>query len=84
MAQGDNKTGQKGMNAMFVMTHDEIAHAIREKKYSPLPILLLITDLKRKIRIKYGSRREGTWSHTTASSASEPQILTPQNYTGTV
>ncbi len=25
MAQGDNKTGQKGTNAMFVMTHDEIA-----------------------------------------------------------
>ncbi len=32
MAQGDNKTGQKGTNAMFVMTHDEIAHAYREKK----------------------------------------------------
>jgi hypothetical protein len=32
MAQGDIKTGQKGMNAMFVMTHDKIAHAIREKK----------------------------------------------------
>ncbi len=27
MAQGDNKTGQKGTNAMFVMTHDEIAHS---------------------------------------------------------
>ncbi len=24
MAQGDNKTGQKGMNSIFVMTHDEI------------------------------------------------------------
>ncbi len=24
MAQGDNKTGQKGTNAMFVMTHDKI------------------------------------------------------------
>jgi hypothetical protein len=84
MAQGDNKTGQKGMNAMFVMTHDEIVHTIREKKNSPLPILLLITDLKRKIRIKYGSRQEGTWSHTMASSASEPHILTLQNYTGTL
>jgi hypothetical protein len=85
MAQGDNKAGQKGMNTMFVMTHDEIAHAIREKSHSPLPILLLNSDLKRKICIKYGSRQEGTWSHsTTASSASEPQILTLQNYTGTV
>jgi hypothetical protein len=27
MAQGCNKTGQKGTNAMFVMTHDEIMHA---------------------------------------------------------
>jgi hypothetical protein len=30
--QGDNKTGQKGTNAMFVMTHDEIAHALRAKR----------------------------------------------------
>jgi hypothetical protein len=27
MAQGNNKFGQKGTNAMFVMTHDKIAHA---------------------------------------------------------
>jgi hypothetical protein len=30
LSQGDNKTGQKGANAMFVMTQDEIVHAIRE------------------------------------------------------
>jgi hypothetical protein len=28
MAQGCNKTGQKGKNAMFIMTHDEIRHAL--------------------------------------------------------
>ncbi len=28
MAQGDNKTGQRGMNAMLVMTQDEVAHAL--------------------------------------------------------
>ena len=28
MAQGCNKTGQKGTNAMFVMTHDEITQAL--------------------------------------------------------
>jgi hypothetical protein len=28
MVQGCNKTGQKGTNAMFVMTHNEIAHAL--------------------------------------------------------
>ncbi len=32
MAQGNNKTGQKGTNAMFVMTHDEIAHVLRAGK----------------------------------------------------
>ncbi len=32
MAQGDSKTGQKGTNAMFVMTHYEIKHMLREGK----------------------------------------------------
>ncbi len=32
MAQGDNKTGQKGTNAMFVMTNDKIAHTLAAKK----------------------------------------------------
>jgi hypothetical protein len=32
MAQGDNKRGQKGTNAMFIMTHDKITHAYCEKK----------------------------------------------------
>ncbi len=32
MAQGCNKTGQKGTNPMFVMTHDEIRHALAAKK----------------------------------------------------
>ncbi len=30
-SQGCNKTGQKGTNAMFVMTHDEIRHALAAK-----------------------------------------------------
>jgi hypothetical protein len=33
MAQGCNKTGQKGTNAMFVMTHGEIMHALASKKF---------------------------------------------------
>jgi hypothetical protein len=32
MCQGDNKMGQKGTNAMFMMTHDEIAHVLQAKK----------------------------------------------------
>jgi len=33
MAQGDNKTGQRGTNAMFVMNHSEIKKAYSEKKF---------------------------------------------------
>jgi hypothetical protein len=33
MAQGCNKTGQKGTNTIFVMTHDEICHALAAKKF---------------------------------------------------
>jgi len=33
MAQGCNKTKLKGTNAMFVMTHDEIRHALANKKF---------------------------------------------------
>jgi hypothetical protein len=32
MAQGDNKMGQKGTNAMFVMTHDKIKQAVAAGK----------------------------------------------------
>jgi hypothetical protein len=32
MAQGDNDTGQKGTDAMFVMMHNEINHVLREGK----------------------------------------------------
>ena len=33
MAQGNNKTGQRGTNAMFVMTHADIARAYDAKKF---------------------------------------------------
>ncbi len=33
IAQGCNKMGQKGTNAMFVMNHDEIQHAQAAKKF---------------------------------------------------
>ena len=32
MAQGDNKTGQKGTHAIFVMNKDEIAQVVRASK----------------------------------------------------
>ncbi len=37
MVQGDNKTGQKGTNAMFVMTHEEIQHVLGAGKNSLTP-----------------------------------------------
>ena len=39
MAQGDNKTGQKGTNSMFVMRHDEIKEAYLKNKNSLTPKL---------------------------------------------
>ena len=33
MVQGDNKTSQKGTNAMLVMTRKDIAHALAEGKF---------------------------------------------------
>ncbi len=33
IAQGENKTGQKGTNPMFVMTHNKIAHAYAAQKF---------------------------------------------------
>jgi hypothetical protein len=39
MAQGDNRTGTVGTNAMFVMTHDDIAR-LRGKKYTYANIVL--------------------------------------------
>ena len=33
MAQGCAKMGQKGTNAMFVMTHDEMMHALAANKF---------------------------------------------------
>ncbi len=47
MAQGDNKTGQKGINAMFVMTHDKIALTLTEKKrftYRPQKSSLITSE----------------------------------------
>jgi hypothetical protein len=33
MAHGDNKTGQKGTNAMFIMTHEEIKQVVSAGKF---------------------------------------------------
>ncbi len=53
MAQGDSKTGQKGTDAMFVMTHKDIKRALRAGKKSLTAIQLLIIACKRRIPIGY-------------------------------
>jgi hypothetical protein len=53
MAQWDNKTGQKGTNVMFVMTHDKIAPALAGKKFLLIETLLSITDRRKSSHITY-------------------------------
>ena len=48
ISQGDNKTVQKGTNAIFVMTHDEIAQVVRAGKNSHMQIPSWIIDRKKR------------------------------------
>jgi hypothetical protein len=57
MAQGCNKTGQKGTNAMFVMNHDEIKHALKANKFSLTQILSWITGRRRRTPTASKSRQ---------------------------
>jgi hypothetical protein len=57
MAQGCNKTGQKGTNIMFVMTHDDIKHALAAKKKSLTQIPLLIIGHRKRIHTAFASRQ---------------------------
>ena len=51
MAQGDNKTVQKGTNSVFVMTHDEIDIAKRRATNGLTPELSWIIALQKKVLI---------------------------------
>jgi hypothetical protein len=61
MAQGDDKTGQKGTNAMFVMTHDEIYKVLAQKIKFTTGTRSSTIDPRRRILIVFVSRREETW-----------------------
>jgi hypothetical protein len=84
MAQGCNKTGQKGTNAMFVMTIAEIASAIAAGKKSLTQIRLLIPTHKRKTLTDSKSRLEETSYNVNRSYPSAQRTLTQQNCIGTV
>ncbi len=60
MAEGCNKTGQKGTNAMIVLTHDKIRHALAAKKFLLLQILLSIIGYKKTIHITSASQSGAT------------------------
>ena len=63
MAQDDNKTGQKGTNAMFVMSREEILSAFAARIFLLTPIPLLTSAPKKMICIGSESQPEGTCSH---------------------
>jgi hypothetical protein len=56
MAQGDNTKGQKSTNLMFVMTWEDIVHALAAGKFSPTQIPSWTFAPKRRIRTKSASR----------------------------
>jgi hypothetical protein len=58
IAQGCNKTGQKGMNTMFVMAHDNIRHAPEPRNFSRMQIRSWIIDRRKMIPTASESRRE--------------------------
>jgi hypothetical protein len=65
MPQGDNKTGQKGTNAMFVTTHHKIRHVLQQGEKLRKATQSSITVPQKKTRIKYESLQEVAWSNTT-------------------
>jgi hypothetical protein len=84
MAQGDLKTGQKGTNAMFVMTHEEIRHILRQGKKSLTGILWSIIGRKKKIHTGFVLQPGVISSRMSPARHYAQQTLTLLNSTGTV
>ena len=86
MAQGNNKTGQKGTNAMFVMTHNKIAHAYRENIFFTFtnPVVNYQSQNNDPNQIKSGLWPWAIQSYTMVYSVSAARTLTPQSCVGRV
>jgi hypothetical protein len=56
MAQGNLKTGQKGTNSIFVMTHAEIPGISKIKRLLLTPVLLWTTALSSRTLTTFVSR----------------------------
>jgi hypothetical protein len=84
MAQGDNKTSQKGTNAIFVMTHEAIQHVLRAGK--KIIYANPVVDLTRKRRMQtiFESPLEEIESTTMRNYWSPQRTLSQQNSIGTV
>jgi hypothetical protein len=54
IAQGNNKMGKKGINAMFVMTREEIQQVVQASKNSLTPTQWWNIDRKRRTQIGFG------------------------------
>jgi hypothetical protein len=82
MAQGDNKTGQKGTNSVFVMTHNEIDIA-KNAGHKWTYARVVVDYPKKRIPIKSGSQSGATSSHIKATHRRELQISPRQSCCGT-
>ncbi len=84
MSQGDNKTGQKGTNAMFIMAHNEIRHVLATRhKFSYRNLVVDYRPQKEDPHCIH-SRLAVITSHTHPAPSSEQWIWTRQNYIGIV
>ena len=84
MAQRCNKTGQKGTNAMYVMTRAAIASTLAAGKKSLMLILSLITAHKRKTQTGFKLQQAKTSFNVIWSYQSTQQTSTQQKYPGIV
>jgi hypothetical protein len=84
MAQGDLKIGQRGTNAMFIMTHDVIRHVLRHGKKSLTGILCSIIGSKKKIHTGFVLQPGVISSCTSPAHPYAQQTSTLLNSTGTV
>jgi hypothetical protein len=82
MVQGNNKTGQKGTNSNFVMTHVEIKLHIHKTRNSLMQKSLLIFAHKKRFCIGSKSRLGATSSNSKATYSRNWQIWQRQNYYG--
>ncbi len=84
MAQDDNKTGQKGTNAMFVMNQDNIKKILKAGKKFTYKNPVLTTILKKKTQIESELPQVETSSKASVNYRCQHQTLTQQNYIGIV